>query len=98
MAASSLRPRWKKLYRAGFEDGVRSIEEKLRGAGFHDVDDVDHEDLARMAMDRALYPERLRNEREREFARHMVRWIARGRRLSEKQENWLRDRHERMRR
>jgi len=88
----------KRLYDAGYAAGVQATEDKLRGAGFHDVDDEGYEGLERMAMDCAIRPERLRNEREREFVRQMVRWLARGRKLSEKQETWLRDCHDRVRR
>ena len=87
----------RKLYDAGYEAGVRTTEDKLRAAGFHDIDDESNEDLAQMAIVCALRSERLRNDREREFVRKMVQWTARGRRLSEKQEDWLRDCHERAR-
>jgi len=46
----------KKIYdaghSAGFAAGAHSIEEKLRGSGFHDIDDAAHEDLAQMAAKR----------------------------------------------
>ena len=87
----------RKLYDAGYDAGVRTAEDKLRAAGFHDIDDESNEDLAQMAIVCALHSERLRNDREREFVRKMVQWTARGRRLSEKQEDWLRDCHERAR-
>src|SRR5262249_38331965 len=83
----------RKLYDAGYEAGVRTTEDKLRAAGFHDIDDDRNEDLVQMAIVCALRSERLRNDRE--FVRKMVQWTARGRRLSEKQEDWLRDCHER---
>src|SRR5262245_58229638 len=36
----------KKIYDAGFAAGVGSIENRLRDAGFHDINDVNHDDLA----------------------------------------------------
>jgi len=89
----------KKIYDAGhcagFEAGVRSVEDKLCGADFHDIGD---EDLAEMARRCAMHAERLRNDRERSFVRSMVQQTARGRKLTGKQAGWLRDIASRVRR
>src|SRR5262249_37296710 len=88
----------KEIYDAGFEAGERSIEDKLRGGGVCDVDDVNHEDLVQMATKCAMHVDRLRNDRERDFIHEMVKRTARGRPLTEKQEDWLREIASRVRR
>jgi hypothetical protein len=87
----------RKLYDAGFEAGVRSVEGRHPSAAFRDVDGDDELTPGEMIMQCMDHLNRLRNEREREFIQGLARHSG-PRRLSDKQKSWLRDCYARVRR
>jgi hypothetical protein len=79
------------IYRRGMEDGKRAAE----GGGFHSVDEPTWHEIA---CECAAHDDRLRDERERQFVRDMVRRTVRGGVPTEKQAHWLRAVYARVRR
>jgi hypothetical protein len=75
------------IYRRGVEDGKREAES---GPMFHNVNIDGEPTWHEIAVECAAYPDRLRNDRERDFVMGMVRRTVHGGRLSEKQAAWLR--------
>jgi hypothetical protein len=70
------------IYRRGVEDGKRAAEFWFRS--------VDEPTWHEIAGECAAHDECLRDERERQFVRDMVRWTVRGGEPTEKQAHWLR--------
>jgi hypothetical protein len=83
----------RKLYDAGYRDGVRAVESK--NVGFHSVDEPTWHEIAREC---AAHESRLRDERERQFIHDMVRRTVHGGEPTEKQAHWLRAIYARARR
>jgi hypothetical protein len=80
----------KEIYFKGVEEGRRQAENR-RDLKFHDVSEHDQPSWREMACECARHLDRLRNDTERKFVQDMVRRTACAVRLSEKQQNWLRD-------
>jgi hypothetical protein len=83
-----------KLYDAGFEAGRRAAETE---AVFRNVNMHEEPSWHDIAVECARYPDELRDERERDFVKAMVRRTVRGGKLSEAQAKWLRDVYARVR-
>ena len=81
------------IYRRGVEDGKRATENE--NVGFHSVDEPTWHEIA---CECAAHDRRLRDERERQFVRDMVRRTVRGGEPTEKQAHWLRAIYARVRR
>jgi hypothetical protein len=81
------------IYRRGVEDGKRAAESE--NIGFRSVDEPTWHEIA---CDCAAHDDRLRDERERQFVRDMVRRTVRGGVPTEKQAHWLRAVYARVRR
>jgi hypothetical protein len=78
------------IYQRGVEDGKRAAEFWFRS--------VDGPTWHEIAGECAAHDECLRDERERQFLRDMVRWTVRGGEPTEKQAHWLRAIYARVRR
>jgi hypothetical protein len=79
------------IYQRGVKDGKRAAE----GGGFHSMDEPTWHEIA---CECAAHDDRLRDERERQFVRDMVRRTVRGGEPTEKQAHWLRAIYARVRR
>jgi hypothetical protein len=76
------------IYDRGFAAGKRAVRTgSSPELSWHEI-----------ARECAEHPQRLRNEREREFIKHMVGQTLHGGQLSEKQADWLRAGYVRVRR
>ena len=80
----------KEIYLKGIEEGRRQSESQ-QDQKFHNVSGHDQPSWHDMACECARHLHRLRNDTERKFIQDMVRWTACAARLSEKQQNWLRN-------
>ena len=78
------------IYLKGVEEGRRQAENR-QDLKLHDVSEHDQPSWHDMARECARHLDRLRNDTERKFIQDMVRRTACAIRLSEKQQNWLRD-------
>jgi hypothetical protein len=77
----------KEIYFCGFEDGRHEAEKNARAPAFHSVDGPTWHEIACAC---AAHPERLRDDREKEYVEDMVRRLVHGGEPSERQANWLR--------
>jgi hypothetical protein len=79
------------IYQRGVEDGRREAESARGDPSFYNVTVNDEPSWHEIACECARHEKRLRNDREREFVRNMVRRTVRGGEPTEKMARWLRD-------
>jgi hypothetical protein len=77
----------KEIYFRGVEDGRQQAEKTQAAPTFQSVDGPSWHEIAVAC---AAHPDRLRNDREKEFVEDMVRRLIHGGEPSERQANWLR--------
>ena len=77
------------IYKRGVEVGRREVE-KNQDIRFRNIDQSDEPTWHEIACECQRHPDRLHDDREKQFVDHMVRRTVHGGKLSEKRENWLR--------
>jgi hypothetical protein len=86
----------REIYQRGVDAGRRAATQ-AQPATFRNVDD-DGPPWHVIACECAAHPDRLRDQREKDFVADMVRWTTRGGQPTEKQAKWLRSIYVRLRR